>query len=188
MKRLILTALMALAPLAAFAQVTPAKVAELAAHRIDRLVTLGKIDAAFSTRVEKIEVMAAGPAPVAFKSVISQTQPAQGAPIQLEILFDAAGKPLSFKVVAGGVAGPDPKWTGKGPVSLFENSLHEVLENADDAEIAPFNTGLTSVTLVKGTFNGMEMSRAQVISSATTKKLNVYLMLDGSFMSSEIIP
>ena len=47
------------------------------------------------------------PISVAFKSVVSQTQPSEGAPVQVELLFDIAGKPLSFKVIAGGVAGPD---------------------------------------------------------------------------------
>lgn len=188
MKKLILITLMALAPFSAFAQVTPAKVAELTAHRIDRLVTLGKIDATFNTRLEKVEVTVAGPAPVAYRSLVSQTQPTTGTPIQLEILFDAAAKPLSFKLIPGGVAGPDPKWTGANAVSLFENSLHEVLENAKDIQIAPFYTGLTTVTLSQVSANGMNMAQSHITSADTTKKMNVYLMLDGSFMSTEIIP
>lgn len=188
MTKLILFTLMALAPLSVFAQVTPAKVAELTAHRIDRLVTLGKIESTFNTRLERVQITTAGPAPIAYRSLVSQTQPAAGAPKQLEILFDATAKPLSFKVILGGVAGPDPKWTGANAVTLFENSLHKVLESAKDAQIGPFYTGLTTVTLIHGSVKGMEMARSQVTSSNTTKKLNIYLMLDGSFMSTEIIP
>jgi hypothetical protein len=190
MKKLFLAALIAVSPLSAFAQVTTAKVAELTAHRIDRLVQLKKIDATFNTKLETLEVQAVnGPAPVAFRSVVSQTMPPQGAPLQVELLFDAAGKPLSFKAIAGGVAGPDPGYNGgKDAVSLLENSLHEVLENATDAKIAPFYNGLATVTLTKGKLSGMDVSQAHITSSATTSKLNVYLMLDGMFMSSEVVP
>jgi hypothetical protein len=190
MKNLILAMAMALAPMSAIAQnVTSAKIAELTAHRIDWLVTLKKIDATFNSKLEKVEVSAAGPAPVAFRSLVSQTQPAQGNPIQVELLFDVTGKPLSFQVLPGGVAGPDPMFNGgQNAVSLFENSLHYVLDNAKDKQIAPFYNGLTSVTLVKGKLGSMDVSQAHILSTATTSKLNVYLMLDGMFMSSEVVP
>lgn len=189
MKTLLVAALVAMAPTAFAQTVSSAKIAELTAHRVDRLVQLKKIDPTFNTKLERVEVSQAGPAPVAFRSLVSQTMPAQGAPIQLELLFDAAGKPLSFKVLPDGVAGPDPLYNGgKDAVSLLENSLHEALENATDPDIAPFYNSLTSVTLTKGKAQGMDASRAQITSSATTKKLNVYLMLDGMFMSKEIVP
>lgn len=190
MKKIFLAAMIAVSPLTVFAQVTAGKVAELSAHRVDRLVQLKKIDATYTSKLQTVQVQAVnGPAPVAFRSVVSQTTPAQGAPLQVELLFDAAGKPLSFKEIPGGVAGPDPGYNGgKDAVGLFENSLHEVLENANDPKIAPFNDGLISVTLRKVKSGGMEMSQAQILSSTTTSKFNVYLMLDGMFMSSEIIP
>jgi hypothetical protein len=190
MKNLMIAAMMALLPISAFAQsVTSAKVAELTAHRIDRLVVLGKIDASFNKKLAMVEVSAAGPTPVAFRSLVSQTQPTTGAPIQLELLFDAAAKPLSFKVLPGGVAGPDPGYNGgQDAVSLFENSMHYILNNATDPKIAPFYNGLTTVMLTKVKMGDMDMAQAQVMSSATTQKLNVNLMLDGMFMSAEVVP
>jgi hypothetical protein len=189
MKKQILTLLMVLAPLLTFAEtVTPAKIAELTAHRIDRLVSLKKIDTSFNTRTESILISTEGLAPVAYKALVSQTKPAEGEPLQLEIYFDAAAKPLSFKVIPGGVTGIDPQWPDKDAVSLLEYSLHEILENAADEQVGPFYAGLTSVTLSEDTMHNMPAAKIQVTSSLTTKKLNIYLMPDGSFMSSEVVP
>jgi hypothetical protein len=189
MKIILLTILMTLSSFNLFAEtIATARIAELAAHRIDRLVSLGKIDASFNTNTEKIEITTTESAPVAFKALVSQTKPTQGEPLQLEILFDAAAKPLSYQVIAGGVAGADPQWTGVNAVSLFEESLHEVLENADNAQFAPFYTNLTSVTLTRELLNESPVARAQVISKETVSKLNIYFKLDGSFISSEIVP
>ena len=189
MRNAVAVALIALMPMSAFAQnVSSGKIAELSAHRLERLAQLKKVDEAFMTRLEKVEVSAvAGPAPAAYRSVISQTQPAQGTPIQLELLFDAAGKSLAFKVLPGGVAGPDPKWPTANAQALFEATAH-ALEDATDPKIAPFLNAFTSLTLTKGTLQGSPVARTQVLSSATPAKLNVYLMLDGMVMSTEILP
>jgi hypothetical protein len=190
MRKLVLALAIAIGPLAAFGQNASAgKIAELTAHRIDRLIALNKIDATFGSKLEKIDVSTAGPAPVAFRAIASQTQPAQGMPFKVELLFDTAGKALSFQVLPGGTAGPDPGFNGgQNAVALFENSLHYLLDNATDKKVAPFYNGLTSVTLSKGKLGSMDVSQAHIISSATTSKLNVYLMLDGMFMSAEIVP
>ena len=188
MKNIVLATALVISPLVASAQAaTPARVAELSAHRIDRLVTTGKIDASFGKKLETVEVSVAGPAPIAYRSLVSQTAPAKGAPMQLELMFDASAKPLSFKVLPGGVAGPDPVYNGGADaVGLFENSMHAVLDKATDPTIAPFYNGLTTVTLKKGKLNGMDVARATVTSSLSPDKLNVYLMLDGMLMSTEI--
>lgn len=165
-----------------------AKIAELSSHRVNRLVDLGKISADFSKKLEKIEVTAVSDGPVAFKSRVSQTQPPTGLPIQLELSFDQAGKPLAFQVIAGGVAGVDPQWPDKDPATLTENALHYVLENTANPKVKQFFDGLTGYTLVKGDLNGALVGRAQVMSSLTTEKLNIYVKLDGTFISAEITP
>lgn len=174
---------------AVVATVSNAKVIELSAHRIDRLVSLSKIDASFLAKLAKMEVtVVQNQAPVAFKVMVSQTAPAQGKPMQVEISFDSAGKPLAFQVIAGGVAGPDAGWTGKDAGSLAENALHYVLENSNTAKVPLFDKSGTSLTLSKQTLNGQTVARGQVLSSATTEKLNIYLKLDGTFISAEVVP
>ncbi len=169
--------------------VTKTKAIELSAHRIDRLVALGKIDAAFLKNLEKMEVtVVTDQAPVYYKVRVSQMQPAQGLPQQLDISYDEDGKPLSFQVIAGGVNGPDMGWPDKDAGSLAENSLHYVLENNTDAKVALFDKGAVSYVLSKGTLNGQAVARSQMTSSMTTEKLNIYVKLDGTFISAEIVP
>lgn len=169
--------------------VTKAKAVELAAHRIDRLVTLGKIEASFKTKLDKIEVaVVENQAPVFYKVRVSQTQPTQGLPMQVDISFDDDGKPLAFQVVAGGVAGADVGWTDKDAVSLTENALHYILENSADAKVALFDKGIRSFVLSKGQLDGATVARGQATSTLTTEKLNIYLKLDGTFVSAEIEP
>lgn len=184
----ILFAAMLMSSTHAFAQsISKAKIAELAAHRIDRLVTLGKIDANFTKRLEKIAVTAVNQPPVAFNVRASQTAPAQGQPVQLDLSFDKGGKVLGFQVVSG-TAGADPQWTDKDAASLAENALHYVIDNAGNPKVKMFNEGLTSFTLIKGELNGAIVARGQMTSSQTTEKLNVYLKLDGTLISTEVIP
>ncbi len=166
-----------------------AKIAELSAHRADRLVALGKIDGAFLTRTETIEVTAvAGPAPIAYRSVVSQTQPQSGQPIQLELQFDHDGKPLSFKVLSGGTAGADMMWSPKNAGDLIENGMHYVLDNSSDAMIAPYFKDFTKLVLIKGTLTGKDVGLVQVTASSQAKRLNIYVNLDGTLNSVAVEP
>lgn len=169
--------------------VSSAKVAELTAHRIDRLVTLGKIDAGFLNRFDHMEVsVVPDQAPAYYKVLVSQTAPAGGTPRNLEIFFDENGKPLSFQVLAEGADGPDLGWTAKDAVSLSENALHYVLENTADAKVALFDKSLKTFVLTKENLNGQEVAKGQMTSTLSTEKLNVYLTLDGTFISAEVVP
>ena len=169
--------------------VTNAKAIELSAHRIDRLVTLGKIDASFLKKLEKMEVsVVQNQAPVFYKVMVSQTQPAQGAPQQVEISYDEDGKPLSFQLISGGASGPDLAWPDKDTGSLVENALHYILENNKDPKVALFDKAATSFVLSKGTLKGETVVCGQATSSLTTEKLNIYLKFDGTLISAEVIP
>ena len=179
---------LAISSSAAWSQpVTKVKIAELACHRVERLVLLKKIDASFSKQLERIDVIEAKQGNVAFQAMVSQTQPENGQPIQLQLAFDVDGKPISFQLVAGGTAGPDPKWPGQNSVSLTENSLHYVLDHANDAKIKNFYDGFTFMVLSAGNVDGTAVSRAQLQSSLTTDKMNIYLNLDGTFHSAEFV-
>ncbi len=174
----------------ATASITNAKAAELTAHRIDRLVSLSKIDQTFLTHFSTVEIsVLTNQAPAYYKAHVTQTQPDQGQPMQLDITYDENGKPLSFLVIAGGAVGPDMGWTGVDSVTLTENALHFVLENSEkDPRVKPFYNNLTSAHLIKGNLNGQTVASVQILSSETTQKLNIYLTLDGVFISAEFIP
>ena len=169
--------------------ITKAKAAELTAHRIDRLVSLNKIDNSFLTKLATMEVsVLTNQAPAFYKVHVTQTQPAQGQAFQMDVLYDETGKPLSFLVLPGGTAGPDDGWTGVDSVTLTENALHYVLDNGvTDSKVAPFYTGLTTVHLEKGQLSGKAVAQVQIASSDTNLKLNVYLNLDGTLISVEFV-
>ena len=193
MKTILLTLTSLLISIPTFAHpdgpgVTKAKAIELSAHRVDRLVALKKIDASFLKKLDTIEVIVVeNQGPVYYKTRVSQTKPAEGNPIQLEISLDEDGKPLAFQLIPNGVAGPDMAWPDKNSVELTEQVLHYVLENAKEEKIVPFDTAATSVTLSKVILEKQTVVLGQVSSSATTDKLNIYLNFDGTFISAEIV-
>ena len=169
--------------------IAKAKVAELTAHRIDRLVSLNKIDNLFLTKTAKFEItVVQNQAPAYFNVRVYQTQPAQGEAVQMDIVYDNNGKPLSFNVLPGGTAGPDEAWEAVDAITLLENGLHYVLENGEkDAKVKPFYTALTTISLSKGQSNGKSIARVQMRSSESPLNLNVYLNLDGSFISADFV-
>lgn len=169
--------------------IVKAKAAELTAHRIDRLVSLNKIDGSFLTKAAKMEVsVVQNQAPAYYKVRVYQTQPASGDVLQMDVIYDGNGKPLSYNVLPGGNPGPDEGWTGVDAITLLENGLHYVLENGEkDANVRPFYTALTTITLTKGQLNGKTVARTQMKSSDSAMTLNVYVNLDGSFVSAEFI-
>ncbi|MBN8538937.1 MAG: hypothetical protein J0L82_01020 [Deltaproteobacteria bacterium] len=168
--------------------ISTAKIAELSAHRADRLATLGKIDATFVQKMDKIEVTKLSSGAAAYKSIVSQTQPQAGSSLQLELQFDHDGKPLSFKVLAGGTAGPDMGWSPKSAGELVENGMHYVLDNSANGTIAPYFNDFTNLVLVKGTLSGKDVALLQVTASSQAKPLNVYVNLDGTINSVVVGP
>lgn len=169
--------------------IVKAKAVELTAHRVDRLVSLNKIDSSFLTKTAKMEVsVVQNQAPAYYKVRVYQTQPASGEAMQMDVVYDGNGKPLSYTVLPGGNPGPDEGWTGVDAVTLLENGLHYVLENGEkDANVRPFYTALTTITLTKGQLNGKTIARTQMKSSESALTLNVYVNLDGTFVSAEFI-
>ncbi len=168
--------------------ISTAKIAELSAHRADRLVALGKIDAAFVQKIDHIEVTKLSSGAAAYKSIVTQTQPQAGSALQLELQFDHDGKPLSFKVLAGGTAGPDMGWSPKSAGELVENGMHYVIDNSANATVAPYFNDFTNLVLVKGTLGGKDVALLQVTASSQAKPLNIYVNLDGTINSVVVGP
>ncbi len=167
---------------------TSAKIAELSVHRIERLVTLNKIDPSFMKNTARVDVAdVENQAPVAFKVMVSQTQPATGNPLQIAMTFDKDGKPLAFQSVDGGTAGPDSAWPGVDSVALAQNAVHYLLDNPTDATAAPFYDDLGSLELSKTTLNGQDAAVAHMTTMDGSKQLNVYLKLDGTLIKAEAI-
>lgn len=172
--------------------VSAAKAAELTCHRIERLVTLKKIPDTFLNRTYSIQLQAipaAKPTDPAFRTVSSQVPAANGQAQQIEVILSGEGKALEFRVIAGPDSAAAPVWPDKDPVTLTENSLHYVLDNAaKDATLVPFHNAFTSIVLSQVRDSaGAVMSLAQIRSSEVRSVLEVYLKADGTFASARIV-
>lgn len=173
------------------AKVSLAKAAELGAHRVERLVTLRKVDETFLNKFQSIEVVAltqAVPSDPAFKVTVGQVPGPDGKQSTLEVLMDGAGKALSNSVNMGTEAMTAPRWPEKDPVALTENALHVVLEGIDDPKIKPYYTGFKSLTVSQdrdGT--GLTIARFRLQSKEVVKVLEILLKTDGTVISQQIV-
>jgi hypothetical protein len=192
MKKMILSLILSLSILPSFANdsSSQARIAELAAHRIEKLINLKKIDSSFSSKIQflGVEKLAQNTATdPSFLVTVSQFAGTDGTKNQVELYMDDQGKTLSFKVNTGASAQNAPAWPNLNPSSLIENSLHFLLDHgADKADLKPFFDGLLSLELKKVTVNGQDLALFEMHAKDTQQVLNVFLKLDGSFLSYEI--
>ena len=193
MKSLIVGLALTLTSITSFAHgdgaVSLAKVAELSFHRIDRLVVLNKLDAGFLKRAESIEVArVADQGKAEYRAVVSQSAMSGAQALQIELLFDHDGLPLSFKVLSGGVAGPDPQWPSADAGTLAEDGMHYLLENGTVAMDAPYFNNLAGGHLMKANLAGQPVAVLVLASTSQPQKLNIFMKLDGTVISAELAP
>jgi hypothetical protein len=172
--------------------VTQAKAAELALHRVERLVVLKKIEESFETKIKNLRlelVSHSTPDAPSYKVTILQYPGADGKQKALELMMNEEGKALTSNVLPGSDAVNSPTWPDKDPVTLCENSLHYVLEGASTKpELVPFFQKLTSFSLSEGTNAAGE--KVAVVDMRTNDRdpiLKVKMKMDGTFDSAEFV-
>lgn len=174
---------------AAQAAILPAKAAELGMHRVERLVSLRKIEDAFVDKFYsfRVEPIAAGqPNGAAYRFRAYQAQGADGTARQVAILLDENGKAISHEVTDGSV-GAVPAWGQKDPVSLMEMALHYVVDGADRPELAPFMRDLSEGSISQTSISPQgTVALAVFKASSTAKVLRVLLTLSGAYIRSEV--
>jgi hypothetical protein len=192
MKNLVIVALAFTFGTTAHAEaISPAKAAELGLHRIERLVTLKKIDQNyidFFSGISTQKLTPAQPTDPSFKVAGLQVAATDGKSNEVDIMMDATGKALSNSVKEGSTPANPPRWGNKDALAIGENSFHYLIDNAGaKPELRPFNTGFTSMALTQAQdAQGKPMARATMRSSATTDLLDVLLDLDGNVVSSTV--
>lgn len=133
-----------------------AKAAELALHRIEKLVILEKIAPSYQSKFFKLSIeslvqqKAEDPA---FRNLEEQ-YPGDDAtlpPSTLEIIQNADGKALSNKAADSKESTVAPTWPDKDPVTLCENGLHWIEETdfKKNPEIEPFFNDLKDFRIVQ---------------------------------------
>lgn len=170
---------------------TNAGAAELAVHRVDRLVDLNKIDASFQSNAQnmKVETIAhQHDDEPSFKVTLYQAPGADGSQKGVEIVLNENGKALSFRQIAGSDAVNVPAWGSLTATTLIENSLHYVLNNAEKKpELMPFFENMSSLKLSPGTnSSGTSVAVVEIKATANDGVLRIKLKLDGSFDSAEV--
>lgn len=170
----------------AMGAVTSGKAAELACHRLEKLVSLGKAEEAFITKFSSLQISklpASKPADPAFKVTISQHSGADGNSKQIDIMLDVNGKGIAQTVKAGPEASNAPVWNDKDALTLVEYALHYI-SDSDEEELKPFLTGLTSLKIVQVKNDSGTSARVVMNSKDTTKILEVNLNENGSVEST----
>lgn len=131
------------------ADVNAATAAHLALHRMERLVSLKKVDEAFVTKFHKMTVAGSNAEAGGFRVVIAQYPGSDGTASTLEILLDAAGKPMKETVTPGAAAEGAPEWPDKGPVALVEAAQHHLLHGQGQPELAPYLKALSAIEIAQ---------------------------------------
>lgn len=174
------------------APVTVAKAAELALHRVERLVILRRIPEQFLTQVATLEVSKVDPVGedgVKYRAVVSLLPSPEGKASRLELFMDAIGKTLRHVAHTEAPAQGAPVWPDKDPVTLAENALHYILdESVNRPELVPFNDTFEAASLTQETAeDGSVLGLLEVRSVATRDLLRIRVRADGTYLSHEVV-
>ena len=169
-----------------------AHAAELALHRIERLVILKKVDEGFETKFSSLNLAdaPAGSTPGAkYLAIARQVLGGDGTTSALNIYMDETGKSLSFDVQNGATSVNFPTWPDKDAVTLAESAMHYIEGAATQPEIDPYNDGFTSMKLTQGkNSSGAVVAIADVTSATTARVLRILIKTDGTFDSASVLP
>ncbi len=168
------------------AVVTSGEVAELAAHKIEHLANLGKLDEAFLTKFSTLEIVklkVSTPAGPAFKVTATQYAGADGSANSIELIMNESGKTISQSIKIGAEAVSAPIWRQMEALSYVEHSLH-FLEDSTSLEVKPFLSGLSFVKLnqVKDE-NGNILARVDMTAKDSNNILEITMKEDGTVAS-----
>ncbi len=168
-------------------QAVIAKATELGVHRIERLVTLNRIDPTFLSNLQVLKAERVNENGAVFK-ITALTEPgANNQSSSVVMLSDNQGKVLSH--TPGPVVAPaNPvAWPIKDAGTLFEDALHFVLEGwVQNPEVKAFYLGLMTISLEALNENGQLVAHFVVTSDDDARALHIKLQTDGTVISHEI--
>lgn len=171
---------------------TNAKIAEIAAHRIGRLVDTRKIEDSFVKNITSIAVTnlshSAKPTDPAFNVLVSQPSNEEGKSKEVLMSFDSAGKFISNKILST-QGSRTISWPGLDPLELIEISLHFVTEATNTSvDITPFNKNLKKLILnQKVSEDGSVLAVIILSASNLDKQLEITLSAGGDLLNYAVI-
>lgn len=174
---------------AAYAALTHAKVVELAAHRIGRMVDTLAIEENYVNRIHKFQLTAltkVAPTDPAFRVVVSQAPPATGDAHSVELKMSDTGKTLNEKETRGQDSANAPAWQPTDPLTLTETALHFVTDSKE-ASIQPFKTGAETVTIEQVQLGGDKIGRITISAINSTTLLEVDIDLTNAVLGFRLV-
>lgn len=171
---------------------TNAKIAEIAAHRIGRLVDTRKIDESFVKNIASIEITnlphSTKPTDPSFNVLVSQPSDEEGKSKEVLMSFDSTGKFISNKIVSN-QGSRTITWPGLDTLELIEISLHFVTEATNTTvDITPFNKNLKTLTLKqKVSEDGSILAVIALSTSISNKQLEITMSTGGDVLNYAVI-
>lgn len=164
------------------------KATELGVHRIERLVTLKKIDSTFQAYLSELRAERTAEGGATYKIYGYVAPDANNQSSTISMLSDKTGKVLSY------TNGPTYQpanpfvWPDKDALSLMENALHFVIEGwAQYPDVKPFYTGLMTISLSPVRDGaGNIAAQATVTSDDDPRTLYITLKTDGNLIGHVI--
>lgn len=195
MKRLFLSGLLVVLGGFSYAQaqlVPNLTSAELALHRLEKLVTLKKVDPEYQANFKHLVLTRLSPTKPndpAYELVLLQSEGNDGLSDMVEIQQDKNGKALSHKAM---VHTADPNliaWPHKDPVTLSEIALHWIEDdyNPGDNSKDVITEYLSELIVTQETDQtGQIIAKFSLKNSQNTDVLILKFTTDGKFISYEL--
>lgn len=174
-------------------KVSQAKAAELALHRVERLVILKKIEESFLFQPLRLNLVRLDPQtesdPV-FRATLEQFPAIDGTQKNLVLLMNGEGKTLSHVVNSGGEAQGAPQWPDIDPVTLLENALHYILDfSSVQPELTAFDARLSSLVISQSVSDSTGVIAViDVRAQSHETILRIRIRPNGDFESAEYLP
>lgn len=171
---------------------TNAKIAEIAAHRIGRLVDTRKIEESYVKNIGSIEVTnlphSSKPTDLAFNVLVAQPANDEGKSKEVSMSFDSAGKFISNKILSA-QGSRVTSWPNLDPLELIELSLHFVTEATNTTvDITPFNKNMKKLILKqKLADDGSVQAIIVLTANNIDKQLEITMSARGDLLSYAII-
>lgn len=176
--------------------ISNAKAAELSLHRIEKLVFLRRIDEAYLSKFRHLSLILLPEESqnrdlsARFK-IRAETYPAtDGTKKGLDVLMNAQGKVLKYEPFPGGEPDGAPMWPDKDPVTLSENAMHRILDNASViSSLVPFFNSLSGFTISPASDESDSLlAQIDVLSSESSEMLRIFLTPDGKYKKENYLP
>ncbi len=172
------------------ARIASGNAAELAAHRIEKLVLLKKLPASFQKNFKGLGVTEITPGGVntpSFEVVGSQEADQGEVANAVSVILDENGKALSSTVAAGKPASQPTTWTDKDPLTLVELAVHHIEHKMSaDSKLHPFYHGMTALQINQMKHGSHTMAVIEFLSNAGDSRLVMNLNTDGSLVDYTI--